>query len=81
MWYRIWEMKFGYDLVSVNNIFLYLLGKNLDYTQTTAAFLARGNTIMISNIAIVGGWNRGLEIVELRKGMEKFRNNPKITLD
>ncbi|MEG7342565.1 hypothetical protein V6E27_28880 [Bacillus cereus] len=57
--------------VSVNNIFFYLLGENLDYTQTTAAFLARGNTIMMSNIEIVGGWTRGLHL----DGVSVFKLN------
>lgn len=49
-----------WGIVSVDNLFFYLLGENLDSTQNTAAFLAKGNTIMMSNIEIVGGWTRGL---------------------
>lgn len=57
--------------VSVNNIFFYLLGENLDSTQNTAAFLAKGNTIMMSNIEIVGGWTRGLNL----DGVSVFKLN------
>lgn len=57
--------------VSVDNIFLFLLGENLDNTQSTAAFLAKGNTIMMSNIEIVGGWTRGLHL----DGVSVFKLN------
>ena len=51
-----------WGVVAVENIFFYLLGENLDPSIITAAFLAKGNTIMMSNIEILGGWNKGLHL-------------------
>jgi hypothetical protein len=49
-----------WGIVAIDNLFFYLLNENLDAATTTPAFWARGNTIMMSNIEIVGGWTRGL---------------------
>lgn len=60
-----------WGLVTLDALFLYLLGENQDSSVTTPAFLAKGNTIMMSNIEIVGGWNRGLHL----NGVTAFKLN------
>ncbi|MBR8645061.1 hypothetical protein KEH51_14690 [[Brevibacterium] frigoritolerans] len=47
-------------IVSIDNLFFYLLSENLDPSVTFPAFWAKGNKIMVNNIEIIGGWNRGL---------------------
>jgi hypothetical protein len=49
-----------WGIVAIDNLFFYLLNENLDAATTTPAFWAKGHTIMMNNIEIIGGWTRGL---------------------